>query len=105
MRAGNGGGDRRVEIATGTAVWHPPGLPVVPLRWVVVRDLVGEFRPQTLLCTDLDASAADILTWFVRRWATEVTFQEARRHLGVAMQRQWSDLAIARTTPVLLGLY
>ena len=34
----------------------------------------------------------------------EVTFEESRRHLGVETQRQWSDLAIARTTPVLLGL-
>jgi len=100
-----GGGDRAVEVATGTAVWHHPGLPVVPLRWVLARDPAGEFRPQALLCTDRDASATDILAWFVRRWATEVTFQEARRHLGVETQRQWSDLAIARTTPCLLGLY
>jgi hypothetical protein len=100
-----GGKDRRVEIATGTAMWHHPGLPVVPLRWVLVRDPVGEFRSQAFLCTDLDAAPADILAWFVRRWATETTFQEARRHLGVETQRQWSDLAIARTTPTLLGLY
>ncbi len=100
-----GGKDRRVEIATGTAVWHHPGLPVVPLRWVLVRDPVGEFRSQAFLCTDLDAAPADILAWFVRRWATETTFQEARRHLGVETQRQWSDPAIARTTPALLGLY
>jgi hypothetical protein len=100
-----GGGDRRVEGATGTAMWHHPGLPVVPLRWVLVRDPMGEFRPQSLLGADPDASAADILAWFVRRWSTEVTFQEARRHLGLETQRQWSDLAIARTTPVLLGLY
>ena len=100
-----GGGDRRVEIATGTAVWHHSGLPIVPLRWVLVRDPAGEFRPQAFLCTDRDAEPADVLAWFVRRWASEVTFQEARRHLGVETQRQWSDLAIARTTPVLLGLY
>ncbi len=100
-----GGTDRLVEIATGTAVWNHPGLPVVPLRWVLVRDPRGCFDPQALLCTDLDAEPADILTWFVRRWATEVTFAEARRHLGVETQRQWSDTAIARTTPALLGLY
>ena len=39
------------------------------------------------------------------RWPVEVTFQEARAHLGVETQRQWSDLAIARTTPILLGLF
>ena len=41
----------------------------------------------------------------VQRWQLEVTFEEARRHLGMQTQRQWSALAIARTTPVLLGLY
>ncbi len=100
-----GGEDRPVEIATGTAVWQHPGLPRVPLRWVLARDPKGGFRPQAFLCTDQDAAPADILAWFVRRWACEVTFGEARRHLGVETQRQWSDLAIARTTPVLLGLY
>ena len=100
-----GGADRLVEIATGTGVWSHPGLPVVPLRWVLVRDPVGEFKPQAFLCTDTAADPADILTWFVRRWATEVTFAEARRHLGVETQRQWADKAIARTTPALLGLY
>ncbi len=91
--------------ASGTALWHHPGLPVVPLRWVLVRDPLGEFRPQAFRCTDLDADPAEILSWFVRRWATEVTFAEARRHLGAETQRQWSDRAIARTTPALLGLY
>jgi hypothetical protein len=38
-------------------------------------------------------------------WQIEVTFQEARRHLGFETQRQWSDLAIRRTTPALLGLF
>ena len=40
-----------------------------------------------------------MLGWFVRRWSVEVTFAEVRRHLGVETQRQWSDKAIARTTP------
>jgi hypothetical protein len=99
------GEDRLVETCTGTALWHHPGLPVVPLRWVLVRDPPGEFRPQAFLCTDPDVGPAEILAWFVRRWATEVTFAEARRHLGVETQRQWSDRAVARTTPALLGLY
>src|SRR3954463_5270094 len=57
------------------------------------------------LCTDPDADPLDVLRWFVRRWSVEVTFAEVRRHLGVESQRQWSDLAIARTTPALLGLF
>jgi hypothetical protein len=35
----------------------------------------------------------------------EVTFQEARAHLGVETQRQWSDRAVARTTPSLFGMF
>ena len=46
-----------------------------------------------------------ILDWFIMRWGMEVTFQECRTHLGLETQRQWSDLAIARTTPALLGLF
>ena len=97
--------NRAVEIATGTAVWYHSGLPPVPIRWLLVRDPRGELAPQTFLCTDLDADPVDILQWFVSRWQLEVTFQESRAHLGVETQRQWSDLAIMRTTPALLGLF
>lgn len=99
-----GRGERRVEIVSGTALWHHPGR-LVPIRYVLVRDVVGELRPQAFLCTDLAADPLDILRWFVRRWSIEVTFAEVRRHLGVETQRQWSDPAIARTTPALLGLF
>lgn len=99
-----GGGDRLVDIASGTALWYHPGK-WVPIRWVLVRDAEGEFEPQAFLCTDLDADPQDVLGWFVRRWSIEVTFAEVRRHLGVESQRQWSDKAIARTTPALLGLF
>ena len=85
-------------------MWSHPGKRV-PIRWLLVRDVKGEFEPQAFLCTDLDATPLDILRWFVRRWTVEVTFAEVRRHLGVETQRQWSDAAIARTTPALLGLF
>jgi DDE superfamily endonuclease len=99
-----GHGTRRLDIATGTALWRHPGRRVA-IRWVLVRDPSGEREPQAFLCTDLNAEPADILHWFVRRWRTETTFEEARRHLGMETQRQWSDLAILRTTPVLLALF
>jgi DDE superfamily endonuclease len=95
---------RLVEIVSGTAIWHHPGR-MVHIRYVLVRDVAGELRPQAFLCTDLGADPIDILRWFVRRWSTEVTFAEVRRHLGVETQRQWSDPAISRTTPALLGLF
>ena len=96
--------ERQVEIVSGTAVWSHPGRHV-PIRDVLVRDGKDEFRPQAFLCTDMKADPLDILRWFVRRWCTEVTVAEVRRHLGVETQRQWSDQAIARTTPALLGLF
>jgi hypothetical protein len=97
--------NRRVEIASATAVWYHSGKPPVPIRWLLVRDPTGELEPQAFLATDLDADPVDVLQWFVSRWQVEVTFQETRAHLGVETQRQWSDLAILRTTPALLGLF
>ena len=98
-------GERAVEIASATAVWRHGGLPVVPIRWVLVRDPEHRFQPQALLCTDPARDPGQIVSWFVRRWCVEVTFQETRAHLGVETQRQWSDKAIARTTPCLLALF
>jgi hypothetical protein len=100
-----GEGDRLVEICSGSAIWHHAGLPVVPIRWVLLRDPHGRFDPQALLCTDLAQDPVQIVRWFVQRWQVEVTFREVRDHLGVETQRQWSDQAIARTTPCLLGLF
>jgi hypothetical protein len=100
-----GGSERMVEIASQTAVWYSTGLFAVPVRWVLIHDPHGEFKTQALVCTDLDADPQKILSWFVTRWQLEITFQELRRHLGFETQRQWSDLAIRRTTPALMGLF
>jgi hypothetical protein len=96
---------RVVEIASGTAVWYHPGMPIVPHRWVLIRDPKGTFKPQALLCTNWAVKPEQILKWFVMRWRVDVTFQEVRAHLGVETQRQWNDWAILRTTPALLGLF
>ena len=100
-----GATERTVEIASETAVWYSTGLFAVPVRWVLIRDPQGEFKTQALLCTDLKADPEKILAWFLTRWQLEVTFQEVRRHLGFETQRQWSEMAIRRTTPALLGLF
>ncbi len=138
-----GQGERQLDIVSGIALWYHPGKQV-PVRWVLVRDLVhrlrrkvhlpsemnrctasklvgrlfqtdessvwvgplaGAFEPQAFVCTDQATESVDVLRFFVRRWSVEVTFAEVRRHLGVETQRQWSDLAIARTTPCLLALF
>jgi hypothetical protein len=81
------------------------GKPPVSIRWVLIRDPKGRFEPQALLSTDPDLSAHQIVGAFVRRWAMETAFQEARAHLGIEGQRQWNDLAIARSTPIRLALF
>jgi hypothetical protein len=100
-----GAEERTVEVVSNTALWYSTGLPAVPLRWVLIRDPKGEFRTQALLCTDLGADPERIISWFVRRWQMEATFQEVRQRLGFETQRQWSEKAIQRTAPALLGLF
>jgi hypothetical protein len=96
---------REVDIVSQTAIWYHTGLPPTPIRWVLVRDPRGKFSTQALLCTDLEAAPLQVLSWFILHWQMEVTFHAARAHLGVETQRQWSERAIADTTPVLLGLF
>ena len=100
-----GQGERTVEVVSGTCVWYHTGMPAVPIRWVLIRDPDGKFATQALLCTKLEATPLQVLEWFVLRWQVEVTFEEARAHLGMETQRQWSAKAVARTTPCVLGLY
>ena len=64
-----------------------------------------EFETQALLCTNLDADSGQIISWFVRRWQMETTFQGLRQRLGFETQRHWSERAIRRTAPALLGLF
>jgi hypothetical protein len=98
---------RTLQAASGVAVWYNRSkpTPAVHIRWVLVRDPLGELSPQTLACTDTDTDPRLIVEWFALRWQVEVTFQELRTHMGVETQRQWSDSAIARTTPALFGLF
>ena len=100
-----GGQKRTTDMASGFALWYSSGKPAVAIRWVLIRDPEGKFDSIALLATDRTLSPRQIVEWFVQRWPLEVTLEEVREHLGVESQRQWSDLAIARTTPILLGLY
>ena len=99
------GADRALEIAGGTAVWYHNGFEPLPIRWVLTRDPFGRLDPRAYFSTRPEDQAASIVAEFVKRWPIEVTFEETRVHLGVEMQRQWSDRAIERETPCLLGLY
>jgi DDE superfamily endonuclease len=100
------GGQRKVLwVFSRTALWYTPGWAEVAIRFVLVRDPEGKSQDAAFCCTDPQATPQQILPWVGRRWSVEVTFEEARARLGVETQRPWSDRAIARTTPVLLGLF
>jgi hypothetical protein len=100
-----GESNRWVEIASGTVVGYHAGKPPVAVRWALIRDPEQRFDAQALLCTPPDAAPENIVCWFIRRWQVEVTFEETRAHLGIETQRQGSRQAIARTTPILLGVF
>jgi hypothetical protein len=95
---------RRLDVATDTALWHTDGCDPLPIRWVLVRDPQGRLSPYALFCTDQEVDALTILAVYLQRWNVEVTFEEARAHLGLETQRQWTTRAVGRTTPCLLGL-
>jgi hypothetical protein len=100
-----GGQLKTLWVFSRTALWYTPRLPPVAIRFVIVCDPGGKLRMEAFFCTDLQATPVQILQWVVMRWSVEVTFEEGRAHLGLETQRQWSDQAIARTTPVLLALF
>ena len=81
------------------------GVMPIPIRWVLVVDPSGKMAPLPLMSTDPLLTPEQIIELYIDRWSLEVTFEETRQHLGIESQRQWSDKAIARTTPILMGLY
>jgi DDE superfamily endonuclease len=100
-----GEGQRMLELCSGTAWWYRFGSTPLPIRWVLTRDPAGKRPPKALFSTDQTQPAVEIVRDFMKRWSLEATFEESRAHLGLETQRQWSDQAIERTTPLLFGLY
>lgn len=102
-----GGKNREVEFITGTCLWHvmTHSNSPIPIRYVLLRCPAGKFKPVLLMSTGIDLDGVTIIESYVERWNIEVTFHEAREHLGIETQRQWSDMAIARSTPILFALY
>src|SRR5260370_25850851 len=98
-------GERTVEICTATALWYRYGYDPLPIPWVLTRDPSGKRPPKAIFSTDLTQTAEQIVSDEISRWSLEVTFEEGRAHLGIETQRQWSDQAIERSTPLLFGLY
>lgn len=94
-----------IRYLSGVSLWHTPGEKPVLIRWVIVLDPEGKCKTEAFFSTDIMLSPIQIVEYYVLRWNVDVTFQESRRHLGVETQRQWSDKAILRATPALMGLF
>ncbi len=78
-----GGGRKRMLVFSRAALWYTPGQKPVEVRFVLVRDPAGKLRDEAFFCTAVEATPQQILTWVVWRWSVEVTFEEARAHLGM----------------------
>ncbi len=100
-----GGETEVVDCCSGVALWYSTGTAPLRMRWVLVRDPKGERNTVAFFSTDIHQLAPTIVTDFVKRWAHEVTFEEVRAHLGFETQRQWSDIAVERTTPALFAVF
>jgi hypothetical protein len=72
---------------------------------LLTRDPAGKRPAKALFSTDQAQSAEEIVRDFMKRWSLAATVAESRAHLGIETQRQWSDRASERTTPLLFGLY
>jgi len=103
--AGYDGKKKKIKYLINTSMWSVDGFCPIAIWWVLVKDPTGEMVPLPLMSTDVTLSAIRIIELYVDRWGLEVIFFEAREHLGVETQKQWSDKAIARTTPILMSLY
>jgi len=100
-----GNRNKQMLITSGVAIWRKSNSLLVKVKWILLKDPQGELDPVLLASSDFEIDTVDMVQFFVRRWRVEVTFAEVRRHLGVETQRQWSDLAIERTTPCLMALF
>ena len=78
---------RTLDVTSGTAVWYRIGQPVLPVRWVLVRDPAGKLAPRAYFSPCPSDRARDIVTGFMKRWTIETTLEESRAHLGLDTPR------------------
>lgn len=100
-----GGGQRDVRLLSAVGGWQRHSQPLVPVRWVYVRDDQGTHRDEYFMSTDPLMRPQQIVSLYTARWPLETTFQECRAQLGLETPRQRCEKSVLRTTPMLLALY
>jgi hypothetical protein len=99
------GQKKTIQYLTGVNRMYKPTHTLPEVRWVLVKDPEGLLPSIPLFSSNLDHDPTDIIETFVKRFSIEILFEEARAHLGMETQRQWSDKAILRSTPLIFSLF
>jgi hypothetical protein len=100
-----GGGQRNVEVVSGTGHWYKTAEGLVEVLWVFVHDLTGTHRDEYFFTTDVNLTAQQVIEYFTGRWSIETTFQEMRSYLGLETTRGRKKETVLRLAPSLFGLY
>jgi hypothetical protein len=105
-----GQSEHTVQLLSGCGGWYGVRdhrrvkVSLVPIRWVCVHEPAAN-RDSWFYSTDPQLDARRIVEWFASRWSIEVTFEEARAHLGLETPRHRCKRTVLRTTPCLLGAF
>jgi hypothetical protein len=94
---------RTVSVVSDTGIWCRRPLRC-PIRWVYVQDPISK-RTDYFYSTDPMMSPRRIIEWFAARWSLEVTFQEAKQHLGFQSTCQRTQTSVLRAAPCLMGCF
>lgn len=76
-----------------------------PVRVVVIDPITKGRKAEAFFSTCVDATAAEILTWYSWRWSIEETFHDSKTHLGLEQPQSWTRKAVERTAPMAMLLY
>ena len=96
---------KTIDACSGTGLWYRCGSAATEVRWVLARDPKGEKKDEVFFSTDTSLTPQEIVEAFVRRWAMETTFQEARDLLGLETLRNRAETSVRRSVPMLLSVY
>ncbi|OAR21850.1 hypothetical protein A8W25_30940 [Streptomyces sp. ERV7] len=93
-----------VHIAERRCLWFG-SLHTQTVRVVIVADTIPGRPLLVLVTTDLTSTAAELVARYASRWSIEVTFAEAREHLGAGQAENRTRRAVERTVPFALYCY
>lgn len=100
-----GGQKKTLSYISGVSLMYKPKHNLPKIRWVLVKDPEGVLLTIPLFSSDINQEPCAIIEAFVKRFSIEILFEESRAHLGMETQRQWSDQAIIRSTPLIFALF